>query len=389
MYWVLREGRVLVKVPPLDKAVAEQRLEPAWLPVFYNPRMEFNRDISVVALQVYVNDYAPRKPVIGVEPLSATGVRALRYAIEVEDVLRVYASDIDYDACKLIEENVSLNKAWDKVSIYCGDANALMRRLREAGVPVLFVDLDPYGSPVFFLDSALALVGNGGLLAATATDTAVLEGSKSSAALRKYWARLRKIPQSREVAIRALLAHVARIAAMHDRYVEPLLSLWVDYYVRVFVRVGRGARRATRMLEDKIRYLLVCNDTGYVSFDESEIEGCHSVDELGPLWAGELGSRLFAEKLGALVESRFDYLRTRRRILRILGLVLEELELQEAPAQRLDYIASRLRRSVPSRDSVMNKLRGMGFKAVRTHFDPLAVRTDAPMRELVSAIAEA
>lgn len=39
------------------------------------------------------------------------------------------------------------------------------------------IDLDPYGTPVQFLDSAVQAVSEGGLLAVTATDMAVLCGN--------------------------------------------------------------------------------------------------------------------------------------------------------------------------------------------------------------------
>ena len=39
------------------------------------------------------------------------------------------------------------------------------------------IDLDPYGSPSIFLDSAIRSVKNGGLLLVTATDAGPLCGS--------------------------------------------------------------------------------------------------------------------------------------------------------------------------------------------------------------------
>lgn len=42
---------------------------------------------------------------------------------------------------------------------------------------VFQVDLDPYGSPSVFLDSAVQSVVDGGMLMCTATDMAVLCGS--------------------------------------------------------------------------------------------------------------------------------------------------------------------------------------------------------------------
>ncbi|MEN2999021.1 MAG: hypothetical protein ABDH61_00325 [Acidilobaceae archaeon] len=207
---VTREGKALIYIPEPRGLVSSGRLEPAWLPVFYNPAMELNRDLSVILLSSYASLYAPKRPFAVAEPLAATGVRCVRYALEGEGVGRVYCGDVDKRAHELIEKNVGLNDLWHKVSSARSDANALLSNLKGKGVPVLAIDIDPYGSPVPFLDSALSLLGNGGLLMVTATDTAVLEGSKKNKALRRYGCHLQKVPQSKEVAARALLGCIAR-----------------------------------------------------------------------------------------------------------------------------------------------------------------------------------
>lgn len=48
------------------------------------------------------------------------------------------------------------------------------------------IDLDPYGSCLPYLDSALALITNGGLLCLTFTDLKVLCGSEANICFYKY-----------------------------------------------------------------------------------------------------------------------------------------------------------------------------------------------------------
>lgn len=50
----------------------------------------------------------------------------------------------------------------------------------------LQVDVDPYGSPSVFLDSAVQTVADGGLLMCTATDMAVLCGNNGEVCHSKY-----------------------------------------------------------------------------------------------------------------------------------------------------------------------------------------------------------
>jgi tRNA (guanine26-N2/guanine27-N2)-dimethyltransferase len=48
------------------------------------------------------------------------------------------------------------------------------------------IDLDPYGSPAEFLDGAVQSVSDGGMLAVTCTDMAVLCGNHCEACYAKY-----------------------------------------------------------------------------------------------------------------------------------------------------------------------------------------------------------
>ena len=48
------------------------------------------------------------------------------------------------------------------------------------------IDLDPYGSPAMFLDSAIRSIKSGGLLLVTATDAGVLCGNGADTCYTKY-----------------------------------------------------------------------------------------------------------------------------------------------------------------------------------------------------------
>lgn len=74
------------------------------------------------------------------------------------------------------------------------------------------VDLDPYGTPVQFLDSAVQSVSEGGLLLVTATDMAVLCGSNGEACHAKYGIYPLHKPYCHEMALRILLACVEKHA---------------------------------------------------------------------------------------------------------------------------------------------------------------------------------
>jgi tRNA (guanine26-N2/guanine27-N2)-dimethyltransferase len=78
-------------------------------------------------------------------------------------------------AHKLMQDNFDLNQL-DPLTYERSlkDANVLLREGPQRGFDI--VDLDPYGSVVPFLDSAVGAVREGGLLCITCTDTRVLCG---------------------------------------------------------------------------------------------------------------------------------------------------------------------------------------------------------------------
>ncbi|TYJ27661.1 hypothetical protein E1A91_A07G202800v1 [Gossypium mustelinum] len=125
------------------------------------------------------------KPPRVLEALSASGLRALRYAREVEGIGQVVALDNDKGAVEACQRNIMFNGsvACSKVESHLADARVYMlTNPKEFDV----VDLDPYGSPSVFLDSAVQSVVDGGMLMCTATDMAVLCGGNGEVCYSKY-----------------------------------------------------------------------------------------------------------------------------------------------------------------------------------------------------------
>jgi tRNA (guanine26-N2/guanine27-N2)-dimethyltransferase len=71
----------------------------------------------------------------------------------------------------------------------------------------------------------------------TATDMAVLCGNNGEVCYSKYGAYPLRGKYCHEMALRILLASIESHANRYKRYIVPVLSLSVDFYVRVFVRI--------------------------------------------------------------------------------------------------------------------------------------------------------
>ena len=74
---IINEGKVSIIVPEFDKISSKA-------PVFYNPVMELNRDLSVAAISVFRGDIDHDISVC--DTFGGTGIRGIRYAKEIEGV---------------------------------------------------------------------------------------------------------------------------------------------------------------------------------------------------------------------------------------------------------------------------------------------------------------
>lgn len=351
--------------------------------------MVFNRDLSVVAIAAYARLLAPLPEFIIVEPLTATGVRGVRYALEVEGPHRVVMGDIDGCAVEITGRNINLNKLAGRARVYWLDARELLLATRSLlEKPPLVIDIDPFGSPAPYLDAALSVIGNYGLLAVTATDLAVLEGSKRRAARRRYGVDLVKAPESKEIGLRILLGYIARVAASHDKYIEPVLSYYADHYFRAYVIVRRGARKADKMLENSIGHAHYCrgDKRTYILEEPPACISYSRPERIGPLWISSMNNASFIrEAIKELKERR--YLATVERGLRLLGLLECESSLEDRILHvSIDQIASFARKSMPPIDKLVSLLRSEGHAVCRSHYSPIAIRTSAPYASLVKLL---
>ncbi|KAL1701396.1 N2,N2-dimethylguanosine tRNA methyltransferase-domain-containing protein [Schizophyllum commune] len=206
---------------------------------------------------------APLKSTI-LEALSATGLRSIRYAKEIPLAHRVVANDILPAAAEAIRRNVDINGplAQERVHVNEGDACALLYSHRSS--PVDVVDLDPYGTAAPFIDGAVQAIRDGGLLCVTCTDLAVLATvNYPEKCYSNYGGVSVKADYCHESALRLLLHSLATAAARYGRAIEPLLSLSIDFYVRVFVRVRYAAIEVKRLELDVPFYFTPARVAGH------------------------------------------------------------------------------------------------------------------------------
>ena len=351
-----REGKVSFYSTDLEEL--ERRGIPyTKAPVFYNPRMRLNRDLSVTV-------FSSLNLKSAADLMAASGVRALR--LELEGGAReVIACDSNCLSVQIIRINARINKTTG-IRVKCSDARLEAERMAWEGERADYVDLDPFGSPAPYVDSSLRAVRRGGILGVTATDEPPLFGIYPKKLFRYYGILGKKLPFCREFGIRALISFVVRSAAKLDLSAEPLLSYGEGHYVRAYFRIDRGASRAQRLLDE----------LGWLSYDGRDLGMRKGIDEppnksLGPIWLGRLADPDFLNELKPINED-------------VEALINKLKEEVDGPPfyYKLDDVCSELGIRIPKISDVIGSLRETGHFASRSHLDPLGVKTTASREEL-------
>jgi tRNA (guanine26-N2/guanine27-N2)-dimethyltransferase len=380
---IISEGKVQVLVPNLKAyGITPSDYAPSKAPVFYNPVMEFNRDLSVLAFKTYQKSV--NREVRICEPLTSQGIRAIRYAAEIPEVNQVVASDINTHAYNLAAHNIQLNHLGDKITLLNKDANCVLSCNASPKNRFDIVDIDPFGTPVPYLDSAFRALRNRGLLAATATDLAPLCGVHSKACVRKYGGKPIRTEYCHEVAVRLLAGHMAVTAAKQDIGVRVLFSHSSDHYIRVYAQIGYGCQKADDALKNR-GYLLHCFNCMHREFTHKlfELPTCPEcdtrMDYAGPLWTASIADEAFVE--GMLAENETTEFRGQTKIGKLLSLIKTEAT---APATYyvIDKLSGKLDLPAPSNQAFLDALQNGGYQAVLTHFNCRGIKTSATALEM-------
>jgi len=386
------EGAARLRVPIINRGEGEP-LEHARSrsPVFYNPRMSMNRDSAVLALGAHQNRVSRTLTVC--EPMCGTGVRGIRLALEAPGVERVVMGDMNSSAVWLAHENARLNGVFDRVSVRLMEANLLLSIHSKPLSRFDYVDVDPYGSPAPYLDEAVRACKRDGLLALTATDMAPLCGVNPRACLRKYGGRPLRTGYCHESALRLVAGALVVKAAAHEISVRPTFSYAADHYVRLYMGLERGKKKADRRLSE-MGYILHCfkclNRRAVPSrevFGSPGCERCGSpMGAAGPMWLGELAEEAFCDDM--LSVSDRSAIGSNRRLIRVIRMVRGEIGFPQG-FYSIDKLCSKLRIPSRARGEVMTALEEAGFRVARTHIDERGLKTDAPIGELEVAVKSA
>jgi tRNA (guanine26-N2/guanine27-N2)-dimethyltransferase len=319
-------------------------------------------------------------------------LRGIRFAVEVKRVEKVVINDINEKAYRLATHNVKINGLVNKITVDNEGANLLLDSYSAPHRRFDAVDIDPFGSPVHFFDSAVRALRDGGLLALTATDMAPLCGVHPRACVRKYGGKPLRTEYCHELAARLLAGSLAVTAARYEMGVNVVFSHRGEHYVRVYGTIDYGARNADESLKN-MGYLLHC----FTCFHREAVKGLFAVERHGncsecgstlslggPLWLGKLFDAEFCDLMGREAEERT--LRLGGRIGRMLTLAKTEVE---APIAYyvVDKLCDALNMPVPSIKKVVDALKTRGFQAHLTSFNSKGIKSNASASHIKEILA--
>ncbi|XP_020269199.1 probable tRNA (guanine(26)-N(2))-dimethyltransferase 1 isoform X2 [Asparagus officinalis] len=340
----------------------------------------------------------PKAPKV-LEALAASGLRALRYAREVDGIGQVVALDNDKASIEACKKNIKFNgsMACSKVEAHLADARVhMLTHQKEFDV----VDLDPYGSPSVFLDSAVQSVADGGMLMCTATDMAVLCGGNGEVCYSKYGSYPLKGKYCHEMALRILLACIESHANRYKRYIVPVLSVQMDFYIRVFVRIYTSAS-AMKNTPLKLSYVYQCvscdsfhlqslgrtvtkNNSvrylpGFGPVVSQECGDCGKKFNMGgPIWSAPMHDQDWVLSILANVKSMKERYPAYERISAVLTTISEELH--DVPLfVSLHNLCGTLKCTSPSAVMFRSAVINAGYRISGSHVNPLGLKSDAPM----------
>ncbi len=363
----VREGAVTIEVPETRHGASEGSGDG----VFYNPVQELNRDITVGVLRAVdgtCDSY--------LDAMTASGIRAVRAAASGYSVS---GCDVDDAAVDLARSNLERNELAGE--IHHRNVNAHMHETTHD-----IVDLDPFGTPIPFVDAAFQ--GSRRYVCVTATDTAPLCGAHFESGVRSYGAVPRNTEFHPEMGLRVLLSALVRTAARYDIAATPVLSHVSSHYVRTYLRLDGGAQAADRLLEE-LGYIDHCqrclwreHDRTLIADPTVECPECgQSTWTAGPVWLGPAHDPGFVEDV---VDSVPDDADTAEKARDLLASVAAELDRPTHYDQHRLY--KRWGEPNVAMDEFLESLRTAGYDASRTHYGGTTFKTDAAVSGIYDAL---
>jgi tRNA (guanine26-N2/guanine27-N2)-dimethyltransferase len=341
------------------------------LDVFYNPVMKLNRDVSLLVIKTYFEQINPKK-IKFCDPMGASGIREIRFLKNIPEIFdELFIGDISKRAILEMKRNFKINKIpTKKIKFLNQDAiNTINYKYYD------FIEIDPFGSPVPFLDVAFQRIKHNGVVSVTATDTAALCGTYPKTTFRRYGVKVEKTLWFEELGLRNLIAYCQRQAAKYELVATPILSYSKDHYYKIFFKITQSRTESYNTVK-KLSYISWNKKT-----QETRIKDFESENTLGKTYIGNLNDKEFIKKL----LENINILKKRDKVEKLLNSLLDELDIvgyynPHKFEKEFKFSSSK------KFEQIIEELNKKNFKVSRPHNNRLGIKTDANFKEFIEVM---
>lgn len=352
---------------------------------FFNPLMEFNR--STASLAFFAAAKQLEKKMVFADGLCATGARGLRFLNENPALAKkCFFVDANNDVIPLLEKNIELNKLSKKSVVVAEGFNTGLKKTREK---MDWIELDPFGSSLDFLQTSFVCLANKSFLSVTGTDLATLCAAKKQnieAAKKNYACTVFRNDFCHEMALRVLIGKAIVLGDKNGFRCAPKVSFFQGHAIKTILECWKGKK--DKQLGKKIGFVNECVKCLEKTISLKPIPKCSCTARnhfTGPLWLDEVIEPFFVKKM--IEENKKRDYRLKNDLNKLLELLIVE---QKMPPYcfSIHAEASRLKAACPKKNFVLEQLRKKGFKATQTSFGPKLIKTTASRKALLEVIQE-
>ena len=344
---------------------------------FYRPQSKVTRDLGVLAARIYKNQQGNLRVL---DAMTGCGVRALRYYLESgADYLWVNDSNPENDI--ILKQNLSHLLLNNKAKITYENATKIFFQCHCHSDYYDLVDVDAFGSPNPYLSTLLWATKIGGLIYLTCTDGRTATGHLPQKSLQVYGSCGRSHPASQEQALRLLIGSVLQQAATMGLGIEPIFSLFTGQTYRVMMRL---LPKSNLTFENYgfLGYCHQCGEYTTISYRKlGKVTCVHSDDNStypytisGAMWLGDLHDAVYLEAMKSLATTL-----SWTTIVSLLAVMIHESNFPPY-FYTLREMGQRGQCDLPKRSQLIQALQNQGYRAVPTHINSQAIKTNANLK---------
>ena len=393
---MLREDLTVAEERKTKIIISKEKKISSKLPIFYNPKMKHNRDFSVMIISSMIKSIKKEKVLKIALPMCATGIRGLRIAKEIFSETEknipeteIYLNDKNKKFNEIIKQEIDLNNLANtknpKIIFSEKDANKFMSDHRFD-----YIDIDPFGSPNPFLDTALRSIKPKGILAATATDTSDLCGTYPLACKRKYWSEPLRNYLMKEIGLRILIRKIQLLGFQYELALKPILSYSKDHYMKCFFYIDKKKKKCDDLIK---QHSEISYNPKTMELKQKKITEKEEITA-GPIWTGRIIEK---STIDFIEQYAKDNYKKDKALIKFISLLKQDQEsydiLKEKGSTNLAFydtsiVCEKYKMIMPSLENLTKALTEKGFIAKRTHFNFSAIRGDFSLSELKKTITK-